>query len=186
VVGTIEANTPAATALKKGDVLLAVDGKPLSGNYTEQLNQVQKAVGAHKDTPVAITVRRAGTEQVVNGKTFYDAKTKRYRFGFSYDQEASVQPAGPLRSISRIWPSPLPASTGMTPPGTISSRLTGRCCIVPRTRWIRQAARASSPTPSTQTSMVWRPIRTRAAPCCATTTAAARWPRGCVRSCRSG
>ena len=107
VVGTIEANTPAATALKKGDVLLAVDGKPLSGNYTEQLNQVQKAVGAHKDTPVAITVRRAGTEQVVNGKTFYDAKTKRYRFGFSYDQEASVQPAGPLRSsglaVEEMW-----------------------------------------------------------------------------------
>ena len=88
-------------------MLLAVDGKPLSGNYTEQLDQVQKAVGAHKGTPVELTVRRAGTEQVVSGKTFYDAKTKRYRFGFAYDQEASVQPAGPLRSsglaVEEMW-----------------------------------------------------------------------------------
>ena len=60
------------------------------GNYTEQLDQVQKAVGAHKDTPVALTVRRNGREQVVSGKTFFDKKNKRYRFGFAYDQDASV------------------------------------------------------------------------------------------------
>jgi regulator of sigma E protease len=107
VVGTIEANTPAATVLKKGDVLLAVDGKPLTGNYSAQLDQVQKAVGTHKDTPVAITVRRAGTEQVVSGKTFFDKKTNRYRFGFAYDPDASVQSAGPLRAsglaVEEMW-----------------------------------------------------------------------------------
>src|SRR5215218_193601 len=54
VVGSIEAGTPAATALKKGDVLLAVDGKPLTGNYSEQLDQIQKVVGTHKGTPVEL------------------------------------------------------------------------------------------------------------------------------------
>jgi len=107
VVGSIEANTPAATALKKGDVLLAVDGKPLSGNYTEQVGQVQEAVGVHKGTPVALTVRRDGREQVVSGKTFFDKENNRYRFGFAYDQDASVQPAGPLRAgglaVEEMW-----------------------------------------------------------------------------------
>jgi regulator of sigma E protease len=107
VVGTIERNTPAATTLEKGDVLLAVDGKALTGNYTAQLEQVQKQVGTHKGTPVAMTVRRDGREQVVSGKTFYDAKNKRYRFGFAYDQEASVNSAGPVRSsglaVEEMW-----------------------------------------------------------------------------------
>jgi regulator of sigma E protease len=107
VIGKIEQNTPAATTLEQGDVLLAVDGRRLTGNYTEQLDQVQKRVGAHKDTPVAMTVRRDGREQVVSGKTFYDAKNKRYRFGFSYDQDASEVAAGPLRSsglaLEEMW-----------------------------------------------------------------------------------
>jgi regulator of sigma E protease len=107
VVGTIEQGSPAASVLRKGDAVLAVDGKPLTGNYSEQLEQVQKGVGAHKSTPVALTVRRDGREQVVTGKTFYDAKTKRYRFGFAYDQEASAQPAGPLESsglaLEEMW-----------------------------------------------------------------------------------
>jgi regulator of sigma E protease len=107
VVGTIEQGTPAAAALKKGDVLLAVDGRPLSGNYSQQLDQVQKAVGTHKGTPVKLTVRRDGTEQVVSGKTFFDKANNRYRFGFMYDQEASAQPAGPLRAsglaVEEMW-----------------------------------------------------------------------------------
>jgi regulator of sigma E protease len=107
VVGTIEAGSPAATTLKKGDVLLAVDGKPLSGNYTAQLDQVQKAVGAHKGTAVDLTVRRDGTEQTVSGKTFYDKANKRYRFGFAYDPDASSRSAGPLRAshlaVEEMW-----------------------------------------------------------------------------------
>ena len=38
VVGAIEQNTPAATALKPGDALLAVDGKPL----TRQLHRAAR------------------------------------------------------------------------------------------------------------------------------------------------
>jgi regulator of sigma E protease len=107
VVGKIEQGTPAASALKPGDVLLAVDGTRLTGNYTQQLDQVQKLVGAHKGTPVDMTVRRDGREQVVTGKTFYDAQNKRYRFGFAYDQDASERAAGPVRSaglaVEEMW-----------------------------------------------------------------------------------
>jgi regulator of sigma E protease len=100
VVGQVEKDAPAASVLKSGDVLLAVDGKRLTGNYSQQLDQVQQSVGAHKGTAVDLKIQRGGREQVVSGKTFYDSVTKRYRFGFSYDQDASAQPAGPLRSSS--------------------------------------------------------------------------------------
>jgi regulator of sigma E protease len=99
VVGKVEANSPAAKVLKTGDVLIAVDGKPITGDtYSAQLDQIGKAIGGHKGTPVAMTVRRGGAEQTVTGSTVYDKKLKRYRFGFAYDQEASVQPAGPIRA----------------------------------------------------------------------------------------
>jgi regulator of sigma E protease len=108
VVGQVERNSPAASALKPGDAILAIDGKPLSGeNYTQQIESVGAAIGKHKGTEVDITVRRDGTEQVVSGTTFYDPDTKRYRFGFGYDPEASAQPAGPLRSsglaLEEMW-----------------------------------------------------------------------------------
>jgi regulator of sigma E protease len=108
VVGTIEQGSPAATVLKKGDVVVAIDGKPISGGtYTEQVDKIQKGVSAHKGTPVAFTVRRNGSETTVSAKTFYDKQLKRYRFGFGYDQEASVQPAGPIRAsglaVSQMW-----------------------------------------------------------------------------------
>jgi regulator of sigma E protease len=108
VVGKVEQGTPAATVLKKGDVLVAVDGKPITGGtYTAQVDQIGKAVGAHKGTPVRLTVRRNGQQQTVSASTFYDKALKRYRFGFGYDQEASVQPAGPIRAsglaVSQMW-----------------------------------------------------------------------------------
>jgi regulator of sigma E protease len=101
VVGAIEKGSPAAQVLEKGDVLVAIDGKRITGDtYAEQLDKIGKAVGAHKGTPVAMTVRRDGREQTVTGSTFYDKANKRYRFGFGYDQDASVQSAGPIRASS--------------------------------------------------------------------------------------
>jgi regulator of sigma E protease len=100
VVGAIEKGTPAASTLKPGDRVLAVDGRPLTGGWMEQRDQVGKLVGAHKGTPVAITVQRAGTATTVRGTTFYDPnpEVKRYRFGFGYDDEASRVEVGPVRA----------------------------------------------------------------------------------------
>jgi regulator of sigma E protease len=106
-VGPVEAGKPAAGKLQKGDALIAVDGRRLSGNYSEQVDQIGKAVGSHKQTPVTFTVERNGKRVQVTGSTFYDPATKRYRFGFGYDQEASAAPAGPLRAsslaVSEMW-----------------------------------------------------------------------------------
>jgi regulator of sigma E protease len=108
VVGTIEQGSPAASVLEKGDAIVAVDGKRLSGDsYRKQQNDIQTAIGEHKGTPVALTVRRDGAEQVVSASTFYDRKLERYRFGFSYDPEPSVVDAGPVRAsglaVTEMW-----------------------------------------------------------------------------------
>jgi regulator of sigma E protease len=107
IVGKVEAKSPAAGQLRTGDVVLAVDGKRLSGSYDDQLNAVGKAVAAHHGTPVNITVKRAGRELTVTGRTFYDKVNKRYRFGFGYDTQASTVPVGPLKaaglSASTMW-----------------------------------------------------------------------------------
>src|SRR3954454_23027444 len=48
VVGKVEANAPAAGKLRPGDVIVAVDGKRLTGDYNAQVTAVGDAVGAHK------------------------------------------------------------------------------------------------------------------------------------------
>ena len=108
VVGAIEQGTPAASALRPGDAILAVDGKRLSGDsYRAQLDEIGSAIGRHRGDEVALTVRRDGREQTVTGTTFYDRANDRYRFGFGYDPDASAQPAGPIRSmglaVSEMW-----------------------------------------------------------------------------------
>jgi regulator of sigma E protease len=108
VVGKVEAGLPAAGKLKSGDVVLGVDGKRLTQDtYTEQVDAIGKAIGAHHGTPVAITVRRDGRELTVHGSTFHDKELNRWRFGFGYDPDASSVPAGPLRAsglaVSEMW-----------------------------------------------------------------------------------
>lgn len=108
VVGTIEAGQPAAGKLEAGDKLLAVDGKQLTGKYNDQVTAVSNAVNSHKNSSeVTFTIERDGRETTVSGNTFYDPKTERNRFGFSYDQEASRVDAGPIRAagiaVDEMW-----------------------------------------------------------------------------------
>jgi regulator of sigma E protease len=108
VVGPVEKSSPAAGKLRSGDVLVAVDGKRLmQDTYTEQVDAIGKAIGAHHGTPVSITVERNGAQTTVSAPTFYDKQNKRWRFGFGYDQEASAVPAGPVRAsglaVSEMW-----------------------------------------------------------------------------------
>ncbi len=104
VVGEISPRSPAAQTLRSGDVLVAVDGrKPTGDTYSEQQEEFGKAIEAHKGTPVSLTVRRAGEEMTVSGSTFYDKKLKKWRYGFGYDPEASVQDAGPCGAPAN-WP----------------------------------------------------------------------------------
>jgi len=107
VVGTVEAKSPAAGQLRAGDVVVAVDGKRLSGSYDDQVKTVGDTVDAHHGTPVAITVKRNGQPVTVTGKTFYDKPNDRWRFGFAYDEKVSRVPVGPLKAAelsgSTMW-----------------------------------------------------------------------------------
>jgi regulator of sigma E protease len=109
VIGPVEKGSPAAAqGLRSGDIVLAVDGrKPAGDTLNEQLDSIGKSIGAHKGTPVTLTVRRAGEQIAVRGATFYDAKSKRWRFGFGYDPDATIQPAGPVRAtglaVGEMW-----------------------------------------------------------------------------------
>ena len=109
VVGTVEAKLPADGKLQKGDKVIAVDGKPLTGNYSEQLTQVTETVGKHKGDAVSFTVDRNGRQVTISGNTFLDNKLTppRYRFGFGYDQEAMRTDLGPVASsgqaLDEMW-----------------------------------------------------------------------------------
>ncbi|HEY8494209.1 MAG TPA: M50 family metallopeptidase [Myxococcota bacterium] len=109
IVGQVEQGKPAAEVLKPGDAVLAVDGRRLTGDYTEQQEQIQEAIGSHKGTEVAITVLRDGREVTVRGRTFYDGDPaqQRYRFGFAYDREASRVDVGPFTAgrvaVEEMW-----------------------------------------------------------------------------------
>ncbi len=89
-VGTIEKNYPAATVLKPGDKVIAVDGKR-GGPET-----FAKQIGAHKcpggstregckaTEPATVTVRRDGRERTFELSPIYDPANKRTRLGFGY------------------------------------------------------------------------------------------------------
>jgi regulator of sigma E protease len=87
---------------------VAVDGRRLtSESYRQQTDSVGQAIGAHKGTPVALTVERGGQEMTIRAPTKYDDARKRWRFGITYDTEASAVPAGPIRAsglaVEEMW-----------------------------------------------------------------------------------
>jgi regulator of sigma E protease len=100
-VGHVDAGTPAAKVLKQGDQVIGVDGHAITTSSANDASlQISKAIDAHHGTPVAIQIRRDGAEQTVQGATYYDGAkgVKRWRFGFSYDENVANYPAGPLKA----------------------------------------------------------------------------------------
>ena len=118
-VAAVEPGSPAATVLRPGDVILAVDGRAPRG---ESLNDQQRFVtdridshrcgGASRDgcrpaTPVQLTVRRDGRTLTVQARPFYDARpgVERMRIGFAPD--GTPREAGPVRaaglSVDQMW-----------------------------------------------------------------------------------
>jgi regulator of sigma E protease len=106
-VATVEAHTPAAGKLHRGDVIVAVDGRrPTGGSLTRQNDFVVAQIGRHRcahlvqacsaQTPVHIEVRRGGRTQVLAVTPFYDVSRRKMRIGFSIT--GSQQAAGPLRA----------------------------------------------------------------------------------------
>jgi regulator of sigma E protease len=98
-VGEVEAGSPAATALRPGDRIVAVDGHryPQLG-IEDRLIRFADDVAAHQcagkevdgcraTTPVELTVRRDGQLQTISIRPEFDNAVDRTRVGFAYGSE---------------------------------------------------------------------------------------------------
>jgi regulator of sigma E protease len=109
-VDAIERGQPAASVLKPGDKLLAVDGKDGS------VEQLARQIGSHKcagtprpgckaTTPAKLTIERNGKVLKILVTPVYDAKAKRTRLGFAFairhDRQDPITAAG--SSVSGMW-----------------------------------------------------------------------------------
>ena len=98
-VGKILPGSPAATALKPGDEIVAFDGKRYAGlGMVDRVENFIDDVASHRcagkqvegctaATPVTITIRRDGELRTVTIRPEYDAKADRTRLGFSYGED---------------------------------------------------------------------------------------------------
>jgi regulator of sigma E protease len=93
-VGKLDPTFPAAQVLKPGDRVVAVDG------HKGQPADLSRRIGAHgcaqrppkprckAATPAQLLVERDGKRITLSVRPVYDAKFKRMRVGFTYDQDA--------------------------------------------------------------------------------------------------
>jgi regulator of sigma E protease len=114
-VAAIEKGSPAASALKPGDTIVAVDGKTDNAGF-------QKAIASHTcagtptqgcraSTAATIVVDRDGTRQTLKVTPVYDADLKRTRLGFSYGYpdgyDMPTRTEGPISaagtSVDQMW-----------------------------------------------------------------------------------
>jgi regulator of sigma E protease len=102
--------SPAATVLKKGDRLVAVDGRRGSPNTLRKQIATHRCAGAQRDgcraaTAAAIVVRRDGSELTVNARPAYSGRDKRPLLGFAFD--VTRPPVGPVTaarlSVDEMW-----------------------------------------------------------------------------------
>lgn len=116
-VDEIVPGSPAASALKLGDRIVAIDGKSYAGLDTEaRLEKFYNDVGSHKCvgkpsdgcramTPVVIEVERAGQRKTIEVRPEYEKSAGRTRIGFSYGTEpANLGVGGAIdRAGNAIW-----------------------------------------------------------------------------------
>jgi regulator of sigma E protease len=109
--------SPAASVLKPGDRIVAIDGKSYAGLDTGgRLEKFYEDVGSHKcagkpsdgckaATPVVLEVERNGQTQTISVKPEYEKSAGRTRIGFSYGTEpANLGVGGAIdRAGDAIW-----------------------------------------------------------------------------------
>ncbi len=109
-VETVEKGYPAATALKPGDRIVAVDGKRNPERFPRAISS-HKCAGTPTDrcraaTPAKLVVERDGRRRTVAVRPIYDPAVKRTRlgFGFAFGPDKTL-PAGEALSLSvdRFW-----------------------------------------------------------------------------------
>ena len=116
-VGEVLPGSPAASVLKSGDRIVAIDGKSYTGLDTEgRLEKFYEDVGSHKcagkpvdgckaATPVVLKVERNGQLQTISVRPEYEKSAGRTRIGFSYGTEPANLGAGGAidRAGDAIW-----------------------------------------------------------------------------------
>jgi regulator of sigma E protease len=116
-VGEVVPGSPAATVLRPGDEVIAVDGKRFTSLGAEsRIEKFGEEVGSHKcagkqvdgcraATPVVLTVRRAGRVEDISVRPQYDKSVGRTRVGFSYGTEPANLGVGgaAARAGDAIW-----------------------------------------------------------------------------------
>ncbi len=110
-VSSVEKGAPAAEALRAGDQIVAIDGKPAT------LESIVLAISAHRCAgpllqgcraaqPVSLTIRRGGKQKTVSVYPRYSRQEKRMLVGFHFQQPA-VKSFGALAavgaSLSEMW-----------------------------------------------------------------------------------
>jgi regulator of sigma E protease len=112
-VGEVAAGAPAATVLKKGDQILAVNGNSYPSLDREaRLTRFGKDVAAHKcageqsdgcraATPVTLTVKRDGQVRTISVRPEYKKEYGKALIGFSYGTEPEEIGIG--TAASRAW-----------------------------------------------------------------------------------
>jgi regulator of sigma E protease len=121
VVGTVGKDTPAATALKPGDKVLAINGVKgytpgmTDAQVTERQDALRKAVsaatcagaqtqGCRSEKPVAVQVKRDGVTRTLLIHPEYDAAAKRMLLGITYGQTEHPGPAHAATiTVSNLW-----------------------------------------------------------------------------------
>jgi regulator of sigma E protease len=107
-VGKIEPGQPAASVLRPGDALVAVDGRRGSPDALARQVATHRCAdaqfnGCSATAPATLTIERGGRTLTFPVVPRYDAKHGRARVGFSY----AAAPIGPLRagslSLQEIW-----------------------------------------------------------------------------------
>lgn len=103
-VDRVEVGSPAASVLKPGDRLVAVDG--VKGNAQALGTRIAThkcsgtpSPGCKAAEPVRITIVRDGREKTVTAVPRYDEQVKRTRLGFSF--AADNQPVGPVDAVGK-------------------------------------------------------------------------------------
>jgi regulator of sigma E protease len=116
-VGEVVPGSPAASVLRPGDEILAVDGRGYPNASTEERQiRFAKRVASHRcageqvegcraTTPVTLRVRRDGEVRTVAVRPAYDPEVGRTRIGFAYGQEpANLGISGAAdRAASAVW-----------------------------------------------------------------------------------
>jgi len=116
-VGEIVPKSPAAATLKRGDEIVAVDGRRYPGlNVESRLERFIDQVSSHRcpgrqvdgcraATPARITVRRDGTLRTFAVRPEYESSLGHTRIGFAYGSAPAEYGAGEAagRSLDAMW-----------------------------------------------------------------------------------